>query len=157
MTIIGAIMLTTMSPDGVGIDRPSDLWIQLGGLALTALALAITGTWQLAKMRDELANQSRKQRKELDAEHETLRKDTGETIAAIRQKVTDNELAAARSELELYKTFVRRDTFSESISRIEKMIDARLEKMEAATAVQVNKLEVKIDRLGERGRPGAER
>ncbi len=146
------IVTEAVAPVIAQVSEHSDLWIQLGGLALTALALAVTGTWQLGKMRDELADQSRTQRQELDAEHETLRKETGESIAAIRQKVTDNELAAVRSELELYKTFVRRDTFSDSIGRIEKMMDARLEKMEAGTAVQVGKLEIKIDRLGERVR-----
>ncbi len=131
----------------VMMERSSDLWIQLGGLAITTLALAVTGTWQLGKMRDDLSTEIATQRKEIDKDLDEHKVQTGETVAAIRQKVTDNELAAARTELEMYKTFVRRDTFSEAIGRLERSVDAKLTELKTSSSAQFEKLDAKIERL----------
>lgn len=128
-------------------ERPSDLWIQIAALGITAIGLAVTGTWQLGKMRDDMAAEITRQRKEVDIDLEAHKSQTGEAVAAIRQKVTDNELAAARNELEMYKTFVRRDTFSEAIGRLERSMSAQLTELKTSSSAQFSKLESKIERL----------
>lgn len=116
-------------------DQAIMIAVQLAALILTAIGLAITGTWQLANMREQLTKAILEHRLELDddiARHRVtfdgelalFRKEFGDTFSALRQKIND-------VELDSYKTFVRRESFYEVINGFRSAVDARMDKIEA--------------------------
>lgn len=104
--------------------------------ALAALALnvtvAIVGlTWGLGKIRDTVRDQVDKGRIALDEEIEALRREFGETAAAMRQKITEVELWS-RDHLVGKNSFgIVTDRISDELKNFAERMDRRLERMEA--------------------------
>lgn len=116
--------------------------VAVAGLLLNILIAVVGLTWGVSKIRDTVRREVEEDREKItleinalrhshDGQIGTLRRDTGEVTAALRQKIT---------EVELFNrdTFMRRDSFYEVMkgygadmrSQFEK-IDSRLERMEA--------------------------
>ena len=79
-------------------ERSSDLWIQISALGITAIGLAVTGTWQLGKMRDDMAAEITRQRKEVDIDLEAHKSQTGEAVAAISPEGLPRQRIGRRAE-----------------------------------------------------------
>lgn len=105
-------------------DQVTPIIITLGGLILNGVGLAVMGTWQLGRVRDDLSNIVFRHRQEIDAGFILFRKEFGETFQALRQKIND-------VELEAYKVFIRRESFYEVINSFRQTIDTRMDKLEA--------------------------
>lgn len=111
-----------------------------GGVALATLVLsfimsAITGTWILGKSRNKLTEKIDEARLELERkindETDVAVHDFGETVAAIRQKMTDMELwnrdtFVTKSTFNVIMQQIRSDT-----ERLEDKIDSRFDRIEA--------------------------
>lgn len=106
-------------------------YIALAGLTLNILVAVVGLTWGVAAIKTAVRDEIASHREKIDIEIEKLRLNTGEIGAALRQKIT---------EVELYSrdTFMRRDSFYESLkgygadmrSQFDK-IEQRLERMES--------------------------
>lgn len=123
------------------------IWLGVAGFVVNVIVLAITGTWALSrhgraiesaiyKSRQETDVEIDKLRMELRTEHDDFLRRFGDSLAAIRQKMTDVELWA-RDE------FVRRDDFYRILDGINKSIAALGDKIDA----RIDKLEGKIEQL----------
>jgi hypothetical protein len=103
--------------------------------AISALILnvvvAIVGlTWGLGKIRDTVRDEIEEHREAFDSEIASLRREFGETVQAIRQKVSDVEIWGRDN-------YVKKDSFGMVTDRISRevkdfadRIDKRLERME---------------------------
>lgn len=117
------------------------------GFVLNVIVLAIGGTWALSRQaqtiqesistsRRETDSEFQKLRDEIHLEHDDFLRRFGDSLAAIRQKVSEVELWA-RDE------FVRRDDFYRILDGINKSITALGEKIDA----RVDRLESKLEQL----------
>lgn len=120
----------------------------IASFILAAAAGIITVTWQISRiqisLKDELAQQSKERvaminslRDELEQRQDSLMRDIGETIAALRQKLHQTEIWSR-------DTFVRRETFISVLGenktslvelgeRLEKRLDRLEEKLDEVT------------------------
>lgn len=105
--------------------------ITVSSFVLASFSTVVGITWRLSQVRAELKDAITHARDEIEERQDRLMRDTGESIAAIRQKVHEVE-TWARDE------FVRKGSFEHVLSRSERnlndqfaKIDARLERMEA--------------------------
>lgn len=78
-------------------------------------------------------------RDELKAEITTERREVGEGLAALRQKIID-------VDLDLAKNYVRRDSWHQAMNGLQESIS----RSDAASEQRMLRLEEKLDRLGER-------
>lgn len=124
-----------------------EVWLGVAGFVLNVVVLAIGGTWALSRQartiegaifanRQQTDGEFEKLRHELHLEHDDFLRRFGDSLAAIRQKVSEVELWA-RDE------FVRRDDFYRILDGINKSIAALGEKIDART----DRLETKIEQL----------
>ena len=124
-----------------------EVWLGVAGFVLNVVVLLVGGTWALSrharsienaifKSRAETDGEIDKLRMELRTEHDDFLRRFGDSLAAIRQKLTDVELWA-RDE------FVRRDDFYRILDGINKSITALGDKIDA----RIDKLEGKIEQL----------
>ena len=109
------------------------------GLVLQAGALAVGFTWKLAGVKEALSADIIEHRDELKSELATERKLVGETMQALRQKINDVELEAA-------KIYVRRDSWHQAMNQLQESIG----KSDAAAEQRMLRIEEKIDRRAER-------
>lgn len=105
------------------------------GTALTALGLnvivAVVGlTWGLAKIRDTVRDEIEVHRKGFDEEIDTLRHEFGETVRAIREKVTEVELWTRDNLVKKDSFSVVTDRISREVRDLGERLDKRLERME---------------------------
>lgn len=124
-----------------------EVWLGVLGFVLNVVVLAIGGTWALSRQaqtiqesisvsRRETDTEFQKLRDEIHLEHDDFLRRFGDSLAAIRQKVSEVELWA-RDE------FVRRDDFYRILDGINKSITALGEKIDA----RVDRLESKLEQL----------
>lgn len=110
---------------------PGTEYVALISLGLNVLIAVVGVTWGVARLKESIGKEIAEQIEKVDAKIEAVRQATGETAAALRQKIT---------EVELWNrdTFMRRDSFykvmdgygTDMRSAFEK-IEARLERMES--------------------------
>ncbi len=103
--------------------------LALAGFVVNLIVLAIGGTWALGR-------QSNKIEETLRAEHAEFRTQYGDSLTALRAKVTEVEMWS-RDE------FIRREDFYRIVDGINKSIGALGEKIDART----DRLETKLDQL----------
>lgn len=111
------------------------------GFLIQFIALLSTGIWKLTRVEQSLREAVVAQRMLIDEELEKLRREVGETILAIRHKIT---------EIELFNrdTFVRRDSFQEVAHRISAELSNSSEKNER----RLERIETKIEAIQLQGR-----
>lgn len=105
------------------------------GTALAALALnmiiAVVGlTWGLGKIRDTVRDAIDVHRKKIDEEIDTLRHEFGETVQAIRMKVTEVELWTRDNLVKKESFGLVTDRISREVRDLGERLDKRLERME---------------------------
>lgn len=112
------------------MDMSTAVIVALVAVATLLLNVVIAvkgGAWglsdRLAAMESRLANTMAAHRTEIDSAFETMRRETGETAAALRTKIHEIE-TWARDE------FVRKNSFENALSRIEKSVDRLSEKLD---------------------------
>jgi hypothetical protein len=100
-----------------------EIWLGILGFVTNLIVLAIGGTWALGR-------QSNKLEMALRDEHEIFRREFGESLSALRQKINDVELWS-RDE------FIRREDFyrivdgiNGNITGLGDKIDARNDRLE---------------------------
>lgn len=120
------------------------VYIAVGTLFVTIIAHAVRVTWKMRDIEKEVredfdAHVENLQRdvvrieREIMARADGIRHETGETGAAIRQKIHDVEVYSR-------DTFVRKDNFEQAIQRLESAMDRAADRLE-------DKLDKAIDRL----------
>jgi hypothetical protein len=129
---------------GARVTLSPEIWIGLGGLVLHALSLTIAGIWQLSKVRADLIDALNAHRAEVHQLVADDRRAIQETLIALRQKINDVETDAL-------KTFVRRDSFHEIMSRV----SSENASFKSAIEAKFDRQDAKIDRLLERMVGGA--
>ena len=119
------------------------LLIVLGacGFVVNVIVLAVGGTWALARTAASINKQIATHRMEIDAEFATMRKEFGETAAAIRAKVTEVELWSRDN-------FVKRGSFEQAMERMEKNVASLGDRIEA----RLLRMEGKLDSQAARER-----
>lgn len=115
------------------------------GLVINVITLAIAGIWGLSRAEKRIIEKLDAYRDVLDGDIQALRREIGETVAAIRQKITDVELFVR-------DTFVRRESFFQVI----KGVEAQVASMVTELKVQLQRLEDKLDRVASSRMPPAE-
>lgn len=92
-----------------------DLAVAIAALVLQGVAIIIAGVWKLGSVRDELKDVINAHRleveKKIDNETDQVRREVGETISALKEKVT---------QIELYvrDTYVSKNSFNTVLERI---------------------------------------
>jgi hypothetical protein len=112
------------------------MWEHAGTIATiasfiaTAIGMLVTVTWRLGNVVIELKDAIAKARDEVEARQDVYVRQIGETIQALRQKVSDVELDTA-------KTYMRRESFysikaemTVEIKELGKELKDRLTRME---------------------------
>lgn len=93
----------------------SDLTVSIASLIVSTIAIIIAGVWKLGSVRDELKdviNANRQElEKKLDEETDTVRHEFGETISALREKLT-------QVELYIRDNYVSKNSFNTVLERI---------------------------------------
>lgn len=125
-----------------------DINIVLGilGFVTQFIGLAIGGVWALSRMESRMSSQVTKNRDDIHNELDRMRREVGEAVAAMRQKINDVELWTR-------DTFIRRDSFFELMRRGEKLMDSQFATITAQfekVDVRFGKVDEKLDRIVER-------
>src|SRR4051812_4071860 len=90
----------------------------VGGLIVNLVSTAIIGTWKLSRVELALREAIAKAERETDTRIEHRVREFGETILAIRQKITEVELFCR-------DTFMRRDSFY----KVQETIEANMQSL----------------------------
>lgn len=119
---------------GKGTIMALSEYIALAGLTLNILVAVVGLTWFVSKIRETVRDEIATHREKFDGELHSLRLNTGEIAAALRQKIT---------EVELFNrdTFMRRDSFYEAMKGYGADIRDQFGKVEQ----RLERMESKID------------
>lgn len=125
---------------------PSE-WIALAGLTCTIVVAIIGAVWmltnRLSAVEGELRDVLTSHRNELDAELDSARRECGEGLQAIRQKIHEFEIWSR-------DTYVRRDSFY----KVADTFQSDMKAMGSDLKSQLEKIDGKLERLRERVPPG---
>lgn len=127
------------------------IYIAIGTLGLAVIAYAVKITLHVSRIEIEQSQYTDAQVDNLQREisqlaqtsqerTEMLRRDMGETGAALRTKIHETEMFAR-------DTFVRKESFEMVVSRIEKLIEKMGDKQESRTDRLEGKLDLALERL----------
>jgi len=75
---------------------------------------------------------------------ERIRKEAGESYSALRTKVHEVEMEALRLEKDIFRDFVRRESFKEGMDRMEKSVGEGLRDLKSDLKVGLDGLDKKI-------------
>ncbi len=120
---------------------PAMLAIGLGalGFVLNVLVIGVGGVWKLSRVETAIREDISKQQQYTDAEFGKVRREFGETVAAIRQKLHEIELWSRDH-------FVLRPAFDAALGQVASAIHTMDEKIEA----RLMRMESKIERTVQR-------
>lgn len=106
----------------------SDLMIAIATLMVTTISIIVAGVWKLTTVRDELKDAITGNRleleKKMDDEMEEIRRQFGETITALREKLT-------QIELYIRDNYVSKNSFNTVLDRILVEMKSISEKVES--------------------------
>lgn len=114
----------------------NEAWVGLGTLIISVIGIIATVVWRASSIKTDLLVELQKNRLDIDEQFAVLRREVGETITAIRSKVT---------EVELYirDNYVTKATFNVVLDRILAELKQISEKMENNKL----RLETKIEEI----------
>jgi len=112
--------------------------VAIGFGILNTLVLAVGGVWKLTRVENAIKDDIANHQKYTDGEFAKVRREVGETVAAIRQKVHDVELWSRDN-------FILREAFHETVQQLTVAIKAMDEKIES----RLIRMETKIERASE--------
>lgn len=113
-----------------------NLAVMIAGLVIQGGALIAAGIWKFGQQLNTIRAELIKHQREVDAKLDDERRMQGETLSALRQKIND-------VELDVYKNFVRRESFMEFIKSQSSEQTARYGELK----VELGKLAEKLDRF----------
>lgn len=105
-------------------------------IVLSTIVMIITGTWKLSGVKEGLLTRINMTAKEMDEDLQVIRHEVGETIGALREKITIVELYVRDN-------YVRRDSFDQSIDALRDHIGTIASRLET----QMARLELKLDKV----------
>lgn len=108
--------------------------IALLSLILNVLVALAWLTIGLAKIKQAISSEIERHRERFEHDVDSIRLNIGEVAAALRQKVTEVELFTR-------DTFMRRDSFYETINSVRQDIRGQFEKIDT----RLERMEAKID------------
>ena len=108
-------------------------------LAVNSIALAVSFTWKLSKVTSEIRDEISRDKEVIRAEIRAESRMVGETIGAVRTKITEVEIWSRDN-------FVRRDSFQSIIDRFTSEQQAWRDAMDE----RFSRFEAKLDRPIER-------
>lgn len=103
---------------------------------ISTIVLSITGTWKISAAKEDILTRININSKETDQDFQVIRHEFGETVGAIREKIT-------QVELYVRDNYVRRDSFYQAIDGLKDHVDVAITRLEA----QIARLEIKIDKV----------
>ena len=109
-------------------------WVEVGTFTLNVVVLPIAGLWKLTRVEVALRDAIAASREETDSRIERHKREVGETISAIREKVREVELFSR-------DTFMRRDSFTQ----VQTAIDNSIRVLGDDVKAWLQRLEKKID------------
>lgn len=92
------------------------LLVALAGLLVNLLVTVIGGVWKLSRLELSLRSAINESSKEIDERIERQGRYFGETVTAVRQKITDVEIFAR-------DTFIRKDELKDQLQALNKKLD----------------------------------
>lgn len=105
-----------------------DLIVAIATLILSTIVILVTGTWRLGIVRDELKDAINANRieleKKINEETDTIRKEFGETVSALKEKLT-------QVELYIRDNYVTKNSFNTVLERILAEIRTLSEKLDS--------------------------
>lgn len=108
--------------------------VAIGSLCLNVGIAVVGATWGISKIKDAVRDAIEKHREKYDNDLDNIGRSFDEGLAAIRQKMHDLE-TWIRDE------FVRKQSFDNSATRMERTIAAEFDKLEK----RLDRMEAKID------------
>lgn len=108
--------------------------VTIASFIFTAVVMLVTVTWRVSQAVADLRKAINESRDEIEAKQDVMQREFGETAAALRTKIHQVE-TWARDE------FVRKSSFDNGLSRVEKMIESQFSKTDA----RLERMEGKID------------
>lgn len=99
-------------------------------LACSGIGTATALVWKLTRVEQSLREAIARSRDEIEANHAAETRIYNETLLALRQKINDVELDAARSYMRRDGYHQMQQQFSDEIKSIRAAIDARFVRME---------------------------
>lgn len=118
---------------------PAMVMVALGalGFVVNVIVLLVGGTWKLSRVEKAIKEDISKHQQYTDSEFAKVRREFGETVAAVRQKLHEVELWSRDH-------FVLRPSFDLALAGVTKAIENMDEKIELRLA----RMETKIERTG---------
>jgi hypothetical protein len=117
------------------MDATTPIVIAIAAFVLNLLVIAVGGTWRLSRMEVSLGQAIAKSRAEIEERQDKLSRECGDSILAIREKVSQVELFCR-------DTFMRRDSFYEANKKNGDDMKAAWDRIEQ----RLDRMEKKIDR-----------
>ena len=109
------------------------------GFVVNTLVLAITGVNKLSQTETSIRSAITSQREDIDEQFLQVRREWGETVSAIRQKVTDVELYVRDN-------YVRKDVFDSAMTSLGKHVEQVGDRIEARLLRIENKMDKHADK-----------
>jgi len=109
-------------------------WVAIAALALNVVVAIVGVTWGIARIKEAVRAEIDAHRDRFSGDIDELRKGFGETVAALRQKISEVELYAANQ-------YVRREGFYE----VQKQLAGDIKAMGEQIAARLERMELKID------------
>jgi len=132
-----------LSPKPSGYEMAPETQIVIGlgvlGFVVNTLVLAITGVNKLTQTETSIRSAITSQRENIDDEFLQVRREWGETVSAIRQKVTDVELYVRDN-------YVRKDVFDSAMTNLGKHVEQVGDRIEA----RLLRIETKMDKRADK-------
>lgn len=97
--------------------------ISLAGIAINLIVLIVGGVWKLSRLELALRQAIDHANRDIDDKIERQVRYFGETVSAVRQKITDVEIYTR-------DTFVRKAEIQNEISNFSDRVEARLDRIE---------------------------
>lgn len=97
------------------MENPA-LIVALGGLLLNLLVTVVGGVWKLSRMELTLREAINEASRDTDEKMERNVRYFGETVAAVRQKITDVEIFCR-------DTFIRKDELKDQLQNLNDKLD----------------------------------
>lgn len=103
---------------------------QTAALIITLVGMTAGGIWKLSRVEAALRKDINDAKQEVEARQDVKSRETGETIAAIRQHVTNFQLEVADKYVRRDGFYKVRDELAADINRLGDKLEARLARME---------------------------
>ncbi len=104
--------------------------IAIAGFLLNVLVLAVGGTWKLSRVEASIRKAIAVHQREAYVEIDKVRRETGESMTAMREKIREVELYCRDTYVRRDSFFKVADEFTGGLKAMSDKIEARLERME---------------------------